>query len=373
MNTISLARIYKNMQSNMFFLFILQMLSLMYTLVTKLRTAAYKIGFFKTEELPAYVISVGNITTGGTGKTPFVVMIAQWAIRNGIKTAILSRGYKRKKENRFRIVSDGQRVFVSADEAGDEAFLLAKKLNSVPVLVSKKRHRIGYLSLKLFNSQLLLLDDGYQHLSVKRNLNILLIDSLWQFGNHTVLPAGPLREPIKEIKRADIIVLTKCTNRNAGHDILARLQGTYPEIPILRAGHFPDQVWLPLKNKLYAPKFLSGKRVVAFAGLADTGSFFDMIQDLGAIIIYSKSFPDHKYFNEKEIKELTHLKSISDADFLLTTEKDWSRIDGKIDNDVDLAILTIKTKLISGQDQGKKKFFDSIKQGIIKSNELYGY
>jgi tetraacyldisaccharide 4'-kinase len=357
----------------MFFSFILQMFSLMYTLVIKLRIAAYKFGFFKSEALAAYVISVGNITTGGTGKTPFVAMIAQWAIKNGIKTAILSRGYKRRKGNRFLIVSDGQRVFASSDEAGDEAFLLAKKLNSVPVLVSKKRHRIGYLALKLFNSHLLLLDDGYQHLSVKRDLNILLIDSLWQFGNHSLLPAGPLREPANEIKRADIIVLTKCTDKNTGHDLLAYFQGTYPEIPILRAGHFPDQVWLPLKNKLYAPKFLSGKRVVAFAGLANTGDFFNMIKDLGAIIIHSKSFPDHKYFNEKEIKELTYLKTLSDADFLLTTEKDWSRIDGKIDNDVDLAILTIKIKIIPEQTSKKNKLFGIIKQGIVKSNELYGY
>ena len=361
------------MQSNMFFSFILKMLSLMYTLVTKLRIAAYSIDFFKTVSLPTYVVSVGNITTGGTGKTPFVAMIAKWANKNGIKTAILSRGYKRKKGNRFLIVSDGQRVLASADEAGDEAFLLAKKLKSIPVLVSKKRHRIGYLALKLFNSHLLLLDDGYQHLSVKRDLNILLIDSMWQFGNNSLLPAGPLREPVNEIKRADIIVLTKCTDKNPGYNLLSYLQGIYPEIPILRAGHFPDQVWLPLKNKLYAPKFLSGKRVVAFAGLANTGVFFNMIKDLGAIIIHSKSFPDHKYFNEKEIKGLIHLKTLSNADLLLTTEKDWSRIVGKIDNDVDIAILTIKIKIISEQTSEKNKLFGIIRQGIVNSNETYGY
>ena len=343
------------------------MLSLIYTLAVKLRLIAYRTGFFETDALPAYVISVGNLTTGGTGKTPFVVMLAKFASRNGIRTAVLSRGYKRRKSHRFLIVSDGTKTLVSSEESGDEAFLLAKKLDSVPVLVSKKRSRIGFLALKLFNSQLLLLDDGYQHLSIKRDLNILLIDSLRQFGNNSLLPAGPLREPIKEIRRADIIVLTKCKDIHSTHGFSSYLQERHPEIPILRADHSPEKVWLPLKNKSYTPQFLSGKRIVAFAGLASPEDFFIMIEDLGGIIVHSRSFPDHKYYNKREIKELANLKELLNADFLLTTEKDWARIDGKTGYDDTLAILTIKIRLLPGQEREKKKLFCVIKEGIVKS------
>jgi tetraacyldisaccharide 4'-kinase len=373
MNIVNLVNIYKNIQSNKIFLFILHMLSLIYALAIKLRLLAYKTGFFETVALPAYVISVGNLTTGGTGKTPFVVMLAKWASRNGIRTAVLSRGYKRRKSHKFLIVSDGTKTLVSSEESGDEAFLLAKKLDSVPVLVSKKRSRIGFLALKLFNSQLLLLDDGYQHVSIKRDVNILLIDSLRQFGNNSLLPAGPLREPMREIRRADIIVLTKCKDIRSAHGFSSYLQEEHPETPVLRASHSPEKVWLPLKNKSYTPEFLSGKRIIAFAGLASPEDFFTMIKDLGGIIVHAQPFPDHKYYKEHEIKELAGLKVSLNADFLLSTEKDWARINGKIEYDENLAILTIKVRLLPGQEREKKKLFRMIKEGVIQSKKSYHY
>ena len=180
-----------------------------------------------------------------------------------------------------------------------------------------------------------------------------------------MLPAGPLREPTEEIKRADIIVLTKCKDIDSASDIASFVRKNYPQTQVLKAGHFPEKVWLPLKNKSYSPNFIRSKRIVAFAGLASPEDFFTMIKDLGGTIVHSRSFPDHKYYNQREIKELTDLKELLNADFLLTTEKDWARIYGKTTYDDNLAVLTIKIRLLPGQEREKKKLFSIIKEGII--------
>jgi len=362
MNTVNWSAIHAKRQGNVV-AFFLRPIALIYGLAIRLRLTAYKVGLFGVKSLPAYVVSIGNITTGGTGKTPLVAMLAEWADRNGFRVGILSRGYKRKRSRKTLVVSDGRRVLASVDEAGDEPFLLAKKLPSVPVLVSKKRYRVGHLALRLFNSELLLLDDGYQHLSMNRDLNILLLDAKRQFGNRSLLPLGPLREPPEQARRADLIIITKCTDEHPGDDLFDFLQRKYPGRPIFRSGHFPDQVIFPLAGKVYSPGFLSGKKVVAFAGLADPDDFLEMVKGLGAHVIHFRAFSDHHPFTRDEIEELASWKKKSDGDFLLTTEKDWVRTHGKVGADLDVAILTIRTGLLSGGDT----FFDIIRHGITKS------
>ncbi len=347
------------------FAFLLWILSFLYSLAIRLRIIAYKVGLLRSKSLPAYVVSIGNITTGGTGKTPIVAMLAEWANKNGFRAAILSRGYKGKRGDDSLIVSDGEKVLASVDVAGDEPFLLAKKLSSTPVLISKKRYRIGSLALKQFRSELLLLDDGYQHLSLYRDLNILLVDCKRQFGNRSLLPLGPLREPVEQIKRADFIIITKYTDENPGDDLFNFLQKHFPGKPIFRSGHFPDQVVFPLVDKAYPPDILSGKNVVAFAGLANPDDFLEMVKSLGANVIHFKTFSDHHSFSRNEIEELASWTERVDVDFLLTTEKDWVRIDGKIGVDLDIAILTIKVELLSDRDT----FFDTIRRGILRSKK----
>jgi len=376
MKTINWSALHAKKEGNLF-TFFLWILSFVYGLAIQLRLVAYKMGFSRIKRLPAHVVSIGNITTGGTGKTPFVAMLAKWADRNGFRVAILSRGYKGKRSNDSLVVSNGKKILASVDDAGDEPLLLAKKLFSVPVLISKKRYKIGYLALKLFNSELLLLDDGYQHLSLHRDVNILLVDAKRQFGNRSLLPLGPLREPVKQIKRADIIIITRCTDEHPGDDLVYFLQKNFPARSIFRSGHFPDQVIFPLVGKAYPPDILKGKNVVAFAGVANPDDFLEMVVSLGAYVINFKAFSDHHVFSKNEIEELVSWKKRSDVDLLLTTEKDWVRIDGKIGVDLDIAILTIKIGLLSGspvtppkadERAGTDTLFDIIKQGIIRSN-----
>lgn len=343
----------------------LKIISLIYGLAVLLRLVAYRVGLLPIKSLPTYIVSIGNITTGGTGKTPLVAMLAEWAGKNGFRVGILSRGYKGKRSQNTLVVSDGKRVLASVDEAGDEPFLLARKLPSVPVLISKERYRAGYLALRLFNSQLLLLDDGYQHLSLHKDLNILLLDAKRPFGNRSLLPLGPLREPVEQIKRADLIIITRCSPEHSGDELVDLLRQNFPARPVFRSGHFPDRIISPLVGKGHPPSVLSGKKVVAFAGLANPDDFLEMLKGLGARIIHFRAFPDHHPFTEDEIEEVASWKKRSNGDFLLTTEKDWVRIDRKIGVDPDIAILTIKIGLLSGEDE----FFDIIKQGIRRHSK----
>jgi len=151
MKAVNWSTLHTTKEKNLF-TFFLRILSFLYGLAIQLRLVAYTIGFLRTNRLPAYVISIGNITTGGTGKTPFVAMLAKWVETHGFRVAILSRGYKGKRSNDSLVVSDGKTVLTSVNDAGDEPVLLAKKLSSVPVLISKKRYKIGSLALKLFGS-----------------------------------------------------------------------------------------------------------------------------------------------------------------------------------------------------------------------------
>ncbi len=362
MKRINWSTIHKKKKRNAF-TFFLRIVSVVYGLGVRLRLIGYNVGLFRIRSLPTYVVSVGNITVGGTGKTPFVAMLAEWASENGIGAAILSRGYKGKTSHDFLVVSDGTKVLATSDDAGDEAVLLAKKVSSIPVLISKNRYLIGNLALRRFNPELLLLDDGYQHVSLHRDLDILLLDARRQFGNEWLLPRGPLREPLKEIERADLIVMTKCAVECNGNGMVDFLRKNFPGKPIFRSAHLPDQVIFPLDSRTYPPDFLSGKKVVAFAGLAHPDDFLDMVKGLGAHVIHFKAFSDHHSFTQDEIGKLASWKKVSEGDFLLTTEKDWVRIDGRVDVGADIAVLTIKVGLLSDSDT----FFDTIKQGILNS------
>jgi tetraacyldisaccharide 4'-kinase len=365
MNAIDWSNFHLKKEKNLFTYF-LKILSCLYSLAVRCRLGAYRIGLLRVKRLPTHVISVGNITTGGTGKTPFVAMLAEWAGTHGCKVAVLSRGYKGKKNADALVVSDGKNFVASADNAGDEPVMLAKKLPSVPILVSKKRYDIGYMAIKRFYSDLLLLDDGYQHLSLYRDVNILLIDAKRGFGNESLLPLGPLREPIEQIKRADTIILTGCTNEHTGGKLIHYIHNLFPEKSIYRAEHVPNEVIFPLAHKTYSPDMLNGRNVVVFAGIAHPDDFLETVESYGAHVIHFKAFSDHHSFRKHEIEKLSSWEKQSNVDFLLTTEKDWVRITPTIPSDWNIAMLTIKIELIAGTNS----FFDHIKQGILKAKKI---
>lgn len=335
-------------------------LSLLYSAAVMLRLTAYRKGLLKARSLPSFVVSVGNITAGGTGKTPFVAMLSEWAAHRGLRTAILSRGYKRKSNLKSLVVSDGKGQISSIYDAGDEPILLAKKLPYTPVLISKDRYAIGDMALRLFSPELLLLDDGYQHLSLHRDLNVLLIDAKRKFGNGSLLPLGPLREPFEEITRADIIVISRVCEQNLGDELVELVKETAPGKPVLRSCHLADEVLFPHTGEAHLPQMLEGKHVMAFAGIAHPDDFLEMITVLGAHVVKFTWYPDHYAYHDSDFKALASWSRRPEVDFLLTTEKDWVRIEETIGGDLNIAVLTIKIGLL---DDGHA-LFDRIERGI---------
>jgi len=328
---------------------------------------AYRKGLVKSKSLPAYVVSVGNITAGGTGKTPFVAMLGDWAARHELGTAILSRGYKGKKSlDESLVVSDGKGNVSSVYDAGDEPILLARKLPSTPVLISKDRHAIGDMAIRRFGSELLLLDDGYQHLALKRDLNVLLIDMKRRFGNQSLLPLGPLREPFEGIKRADLIVMTRCSNDYQGDKLIECLKKMVPEKPVFYTRHLPDKLLFPHTGEIHPPQVLQGKHVMAFAGIAYTDDFLEMITGLGAHVVGFKEYPDHYAYGGSDFEELASWSRRSEVDFLLTTEKDWVRIEETVGTNLNIGVLAITMEFL----KDKRGLFDIIKEGMQRSKAV---
>jgi tetraacyldisaccharide 4'-kinase len=328
----------------------LSLLSFFYGWVLKARVFLYRQGTYKIHSLPCKVISVGNITLGGTGKTPFVNLLAEMVRKRGYRTAILSRGYKGKFQGPYGIVSDGERVLMDAAHAGDEPYLLAEKLRGVPVIVGRERWVTGQVAVGRFRTEVAILDDGFQHLSLKRDLNLLLIDSSCPFGNQKLFPRGVLREPLSQVSRADAIVLTKA-KLDANIEVLKRkFSKLGVRVPVFRVDYKPGEVRVLGAERSLPPASLSGKKVLAFSGIAQPESFEKTLLDLGARIALLEIFPDHHEYRVEDMSRLQDQASRSGVEAMVTTEKDWVRLKNFNPGSFPLWILSVG-HVFQGEDQ----------------------
>ncbi len=333
----------------------------LYTLPLALMSCLYGIGvrirnaFLKDrgKGLPGFVLSVGNITAGGTGKTPAVIMLARWAESSGYNVAILSRGYGGKNNSDAAVVSDGKTVLLSPEISGDEPWLMASSLDNVPVIVSRKRYLAGMEAKNRFGCNFFILDDGFQHIHLKRDMDIVLADATSPFGNGHLLPWGPLREPLSGLKRADALVFTRAgdTPPNSNRNPVSGL-------PVFSSDHVPAGIIFPLKKEEHDLSFINGKRVIAFSGIGRPASFKKTLLDLGAKLISFKAFGDHYPFSERDLTELEEEMRKLGADMLITTEKDWARIRHMASGIAPIALLRIDFVIKAGQ----KEFFNIIKK-----------
>lgn len=280
----------------------------------------YDAGFLSSEKLPAKVVSVGNITSGGTGKTPFVLYLAR-RLSSRYKVAILSRGYKGKRESSFGLVSDGRRVLLNPIEAGDEAYLLAKSLKDVPVLVGKDRLFSGSFATNFLGSQVLILDDGFQYRPLRRDLDIVLIDALDPFGGGKLLPQGLLREPLSALRRADVIVITKASlvSSHLLGELKGALKGLNPRASLFTADYRATGL-----RELFGTKklWLQGEKVYALCALGNPESFVRHLESLGLQVVYARFFPDHHRYSAEELREIEREAFSLGASFIVTTSKD---------------------------------------------------
>jgi len=213
-------------------------LSLFYGAGVRLRNSLYDSRLFEAKRLPCPVVSVGNITVGGTGKTPMVILIANMLLRKGRRPVVLSRGYAAKGKRSLTVVSDGKRILAGPDESGDEPFLIAVSAGGVPVLTGRNRHTAGMHAIEKLGADTLVLDDAFQHRQVFRNVNILLLDAERPFGNGCLLPRGTMREPGGALRRADIIVLTRA-DEHASSGLKQKIERIRPDVPVFIAWHRP--------------------------------------------------------------------------------------------------------------------------------------
>lgn len=332
----------KESKSRKVILFPLCLLSFFYGLASSARVFLYFRRIFKTHSLPCKVISVGNITLGGTGKTPFVCLLAEMIKAQGYRVAILSRGYKGSFSGPAGIVSDGHKILMDPQQAGDEPFLLAEKVKDVPVVVGKKRWLSGQFALRRFQSEVIILDDGYQHLSLKRDLNLLLIDSSSPFGNGHLFPRGVLREPAGQVSRADAVILTKTGQSDNINKLKMNLERTIGERAIFQVDYAPEGIRVYGTGKFLPPGYLKGKKVLAFSGVAKPESFRKTLNKLNADIAELLAFPDHHWYGPEDGEKLYNKASAMGVEALVTTEKDLIRVKNLIRGDIPLWALAIR-------------------------------
>jgi tetraacyldisaccharide 4'-kinase len=296
---------------------LLRLASWFYGLGHGFRLRAYRCGWWRAERLNCRVISVGNLTLGGTGKTPMVVKIARILKDRGLGPAVLSRGYGGGSRSAVNVVSDGREVLLAASEAGDEPVMIARKLGDVPVLTGRDRRRTGRYAIDRLGADILILDDGFQHLALARDLNILLLDWQRPFGNRRPFPAGELRDPISETARADLICFTRCPQGQKA------AQAELPAgVPVVHAA-YRSQSLLPLGGgEALAPESLKGERVAAFAGIARPVDFLQQVEAIGAEVVHFQAFPDHHAYTGEECEAFARAAGSRGAKFILVSEKD---------------------------------------------------
>lgn len=351
-----------NNEQTVFLYSLMAFFSFLYGIAIRFRLLAYREGLFKERSLPGFVVSIGNITCGGTGKTPATLMLAKWASDEGYRVAILSRGHGGKYRSKVHEVSDGKNIKSDSLLSGDEPLLLARELKGIPVILSKKRYLAGMYAHRKHGTNFFILDDGFQHLELKRDLDLVLIDAGSPFGNCRVLPAGPLREPVDQLQRADAFVITRAGDGDAAKRTSKILEERFPSIPTFSADHRPVKLIFPHQNEDQSPFFLKDKRILAFAGIAYPEAFRETLSKLGADPVYFKSFRDHYRFKREEIEDLILKAEKAGADYILTTEKDWMRIAPFAIVCPKMAYLCIEFRFLAGD----KGLFRMIKDGMIK-------
>lgn len=324
---------------------VLWLVSITYSFIQRLRACAYRMGLMKARRLPVPVVSVGNLTLGGTGKTPMVLWVAQTLLQHGRKPAILSRGYGSEAPDEINIVSDGNRVLLDTHEAGDEPAMMARRLPQVPILTGAVRYRLGLHALDNLNVDCFVLDDAYQHLPLARDFNLLLLDSSHPFGNGNVFPAGELREPISAIERAQFVVMTR-----SGSEVSSEVKTKIGSLPQARTRFIPAGLVTGGSDQVEALSGLKGKSVAAFCGIAQPEDFFRTLESAGANLVWQRALPDHFEYPEEAKNLIRQGIAESGAEWAVTTEKDIVKLTAE-ELSIPLKFLRMQIEFLEGEEQ----------------------
>jgi tetraacyldisaccharide 4'-kinase len=339
--------------------------SKVYQVVIDIRRFLYDFRILRDATLGVQVIAVGNLTWGGTGKTPVVEKFARELRDQGRNVAILSRGYRSKARplhqwllSRLllqhdttppRVVSDGKSLLLDSEMAGDEPYMLASNLKDVVVLVDKDRVKSGRYAIEKFGCDTLLLDDGFQYRKLSgRRQDVVLVDCQEPFGNGRLVPRGPLRETPSRLSRANTIFITKSDGNT--EKLRRRIAELNPEAGIIECVHHPLYLEDVFTGQRFDLDFLKGRRAAALSGIAQPESFEQSLVKLGAELVYARKFADHHRFTQQEVLNVINRSKKKQAEAIVTTQKDAVRFP-KIDRrDLPIYFMRVEIKILRGAD-----------------------
>ena len=310
-----------------------------YSAVLNTRDFLYKNGVVKSTRLPVKVISIGNITTGGTGKTPLVESMARCLLEKNKKVAILSRGY-----------GGNNSLQENNDNVNDECLILRENLQDVTVLAGKDRVSNGEKAIRESGVDCLLLDDGFQHLKLKRDLDIVVIDSLNPFGGENLIPRGSLREPLRNLGRAGLFIISHCnqSKKQIIKSIYTKLNYVNNDAPVCESIHRPVHIESMTDGSILGPEWLMGKRIYGLSAIGNPESFTYTLKELGADLIKHRKFHDHHNYNREEIGDVVYEAKLLGVDAIVVTQKDIVKIRKMDINDFNILSLKIETQITKG-------------------------
>lgn len=315
----------------------------------------YALGVLRSHRLGCPVVSVGNLTVGGTGKTPAVELAVRTLLELGHRPAVVSRGYGRRTHG-IQIVADAASIRLDAEEGGDEPFLLARRLPGVPVVVGGNRHAAGRHAIARFGVSAIVLDDGFQHRTLAKDVEIVMARARAPWGNGRLLPGGPLREPVSALRRASLIVVSGASSADDVAEVADAARRYAPRTPVLAARHVPTDCWEVATMKYQPVESLLGKRLFAFAGIGAPAGFRQTLKEAGVVEAGFSRFADHHSYTREEVRGLDAAAAACGADGLVTTEKDWVRLRRLPVPKLPIYVLGVRLVLLSGETEWRATF-----------------
>jgi tetraacyldisaccharide 4'-kinase len=315
----------------------------------------YAYGVLHARALDCPVVSIGNLTVGGTGKTSTVELAVRTLMELGYRPGVLSRGYGRRSGG-VQVVADAASIRLDAEEAGDEPFLLARRLPGVPVVVGPNRYEAGSVARARFGVTAIVLDDGFQHRTLRKDLEIVMARATQPWGNGRLLPGGPLREPLQGLARAHLVIATGAHRLDDAPEVTAAVTRVAPTLPVLTAVHVPTECFESGGMRIVPLDTLAAARLVAFAGIGSPAGFRRTLAEAAVRVADFQEFPDHHWYSRDDLTRLDRRAAEVGAEGSVTTEKDWVRLRSLPPLKRPVYVLSVQLTLTSGEAHWRAAF-----------------
>lgn len=346
-------------------LFPFTVLSSLYDASCRLRVLLYEKKILSRKRVDCYVVSVGNLTVGGTGKTPFTIFLARKWKDKGYSVGIISRGYGGRYTEQVLLVSDGEKILHDASKVGDEPYLMAERLKGVPIVVSADRFEGCRWLLERFKIDVILLDDGFQHLRLHRDLNLLLVDAMNPFGNGYLLPRGSLRESVSEVRRADLVIFTRSESQVDATEWIHEIERFGR--PCLRSTFQPKELIHLNTGTIHPLSVLKSRPLLCFCGIGNPDSFVNLVSSLGADVREQIVFDDHFPYQSSDFEKIKNRAISLGMNGLVTTEKDAVKIRAFLSPEVDVWALRVDVVFWENPEKWEPLLFKKEKRSLLRS------